>query len=113
MENSLPRIAPQFGHFPFSIPSDVYAVDQDGPRRQTGRIGQQFQNAATQDNFAAAGFPDNGQHLAFVQRKTHVPDSLHRSRRRIKMDGQMTDLQHWFHGSSPLLTGQRDCVQSR
>ena len=25
----------------------------------------------------------------------------------------MTDLQHWFHGSSPLLTGQRDCVQSR
>ena len=36
------EFAPQFGHLPFAVSDNIHTVDQDGPRRQTGRVGQQF-----------------------------------------------------------------------
>ena len=69
----------------FRIRRDVRAVYKDSSRH--ARVfGQQAHNGLEKRALAAAGFADNGQHLARVQRQVNAPHRLHGSARGVVAD---------------------------
>ena len=75
----------------FRIRRDVCAVYKNFSRH--ARVfGQQAHNGLEKRALAAAGFSDDGQHLARVQRQVNAPHRLHGSARGVVADVQVLKL---------------------
>ena len=78
---------------------EVDAVEPDGAADDAaGRIGDQAHQGERGDALAAAGFADDGQRLAALEREGHAVDGLDEAGARVEVGLQVVDLEHALGG---------------
>ena len=73
------QLSPELSHILFRVFRNIYAVCPDLTCFDFGGFWQQLHDCLAEHTLSAAGFAHDGQHLAGMQRKAHIPDSMNLS----------------------------------